>query len=198
MSSERASVPVKARRRQDRSTTDAQIVRPYRIQSQLVSCHSASVPVKARRRQDRSTTDAQIVRPYRIQSQLVSCHSASVPSKRDVVKIVRTTDAQIVRPYRIQSQLVSCHSASVPVKARRVTLCMGGVSKIMESILVLTCSTTDALRLDTIRAFLQRITRIIATRQERPHISLHEIFAEVGTLGGRSFGDYRYFCSINQ
>ncbi len=109
-----------------------------------------------------------------------------------------TTDAQTVRPYRIQSQLVSCHSASVPVKARRVTLCMGGVSKIMESILVLTCSTTDALRLDTIRAFLQRVTRIIATRQERPHISLHEIFVEVGTLGGRSFGDYRYFCSINQ
>ena len=106
---------------------------------------------------------------YRIQSQLVSCHSASVPVKARRVTLCRN------------ARLVSSERASVPVKARRVTLCMGGVSKITESILVLTCSTTDALRLDTIRAFLQRVTRIIATRQERPHISLHEIFAEVGT-----------------
>ena len=78
--------------RPGRSTTDAlwldTSVRPYRIQSRLVSSRSASLQRATRIiatrqvRPGRSTTDAlwldTSVRPYRIQSRLVSSHSASL------------------------------------------------------------------------------------------------------------------------
>ena len=109
MSSRRASVPViltsscrdarsvrplcQKLQHRDLTTTDAQIVRPYRILSRLVSSHSASLVLVI---PTSSCRDARSVRPL---CQRLQRH------------VLTGTDAlrldTLVRPYRIQSRLVS-------------------------------------------------------------------------------------------